>query len=132
LSALSLHRRQETATMASLKESDYYLIAYNALCLAGWAQVLLGSLRFLYQSYFIMEDIWSGLEAVFFSGPVDFLIVVQLLALMEIGHAAVGLVRSPVLVTTMQVMSRVVVLFPCIFSTTGASKCRFPNDPLKS
>ena len=105
----------------ALKPTDYYLIVYNALCCAGWAQVLLRSLDFLYKSY-QMEDLKTGLEAVLFSGIADYLIVVQLAALLEIVHAAAGLVRSPVFVTTMQVMSRVVVLFPAVFSSTGGSK----------
>lgn len=105
----------------ALKPTDIYLIAYNALCCAGWAQVLMQSLDFLYKSY-QMEEFVVGLEAVLFSGIADYLIVVQLAAILEIVHAAVGLVRSPVFVTAMQVSSRVVVLFPAIFSSTGGSK----------
>ncbi|CAB9497952.1 3-hydroxyacyl-CoA dehydratase 2 [Seminavis robusta] len=103
-----------------LKPTDIYLIAYNALCCAGWAQVLIGALEYLYFSY--QDDNFKlGLETVFFSGKLDYLIIVQLAAVLEIVHAAVGLVRSPVMVTTMQVMSRVVVLFPAVFSN-GATQ----------
>ena len=108
----------------ALKASDMYLIAYNALCCAGWAQVLVQALNFLYTSY-QQDELMMGLESVFFSGLADYLIIVQLAAILEIVHAAVGLVRSPVMVTTMQVMSRVVVLFPAVFSPTGASKFLF-------
>ena len=105
----------------ALAPSDLYLIAYNGLCCAGWAQVLIQALNFLYTSY-QMDELMIGLESVFFSGLADYLIIVQLAALLEIAHAAVGLVRSPVMVTTMQVMSRVVVLFPAVYSSTGASE----------
>jgi len=104
----------------ALKGTDYYLVAYNAFCCAGWAQVLALALDYLYKSY-QNDELKIGLESVFFSGLADYLILVQLAALLEIVHAATGLVRSPVMVTTMQVMSRVVVLFPAVFSS-GASE----------
>lgn len=104
-----------------LKPTDMYLIAYNGLCCAGWAQVLIQALNFLFQS-FQKDELMIGLESVFFSGLADYLIIVQLAALLEIVHAATGLVRSPVMVTTMQVMSRVVVLFPAVFSSTASTQ----------
>jgi len=101
-----------------MKPADYYLVLYNALCAAGWAQVLAQSVNYLSISY-QTEELKLGLESVLFSGIADYLIVVQLAALLEIVHSAVGLVRSPVFVTTLQVMSRVVVLFPAILSSGG-------------
>ena len=85
------------------------------------------AVNFLLYSY-QAEDLKSGLESVFFCGLADYLIVSQLAALLEIVHAAVGIVRSPVMVTTMQVMSRVVVLFAAVFSSTGASKYKSAGD----
>lgn len=106
-----------------LKPTDMYLIAYNAVCCAGWAQVWLMAVDFLFKAA-QSGELKTGLESVFFCGLADYLIISQLAALLEIVHAAAGLVRSPVLVTTMQVMSRVVVLFAAVFSSTGASKWR--------
>ena len=103
------------------KASEIYLLAYNALCCAGWAQVWVGTVNFLTHSY-QMGEFKVGLEAVFLSGIADFLFISQVAALLEIFHAAIGIVRSPVMVTTMQVMSRIVVLFALTFSNDGSSK----------
>ena len=50
------------------------------------------------------------------------LFVTQSAALLEIAHAAVGLVRSPVMVTAMQVFSRIVALVAITFSKDAQSK----------
>jgi len=91
--------------------SSAYLSAYNALCAGGWAAVLLLSLRHLADG--------GSLSSVC-SDPflVTVLVCVQSAAIMEVLHAVSGLVRSPAVVTAMQVGSRLA----AIFALTGGGK----------
>jgi len=52
----------------------------------------------------------------FIPGLAHTLVIVQLAAVLEIVHAAVGIVRSPVFVTSVQVGSRLAALFFVTFS----------------
>jgi hypothetical protein len=47
-------------------------------------------------------------------------------ALMEIAHAALGLVRSPVAVTAMQVMSRIVALVAVVYAPSAQGTSALP------
>jgi very-long-chain (3R)-3-hydroxyacyl-CoA dehydratase len=47
---------------------------------------------------------------------------VQTAALLEIVHAAMGIVRSPVIVTAMQVSSRIFALVAVLYAPTSQSK----------
>ena len=49
----------------------------------------------------------------------------QCMALFEIMHALIGIVKSPVLVTTMQVMSRIVALVAIYYSPNAQGRCFF-------
>jgi hypothetical protein len=88
---------------------DAYLIAYNAACCGGWAYVLSLALPS------VIGNVSSPLEALSQVYAVPNLAlalnIVQSAALMEIVHAAVGLVRSPLVVTAMQVGSRIAAIF---------------------
>lgn len=105
---------------------DAYLILYNSGCSFGWMVVwfiavvsivdnvsslgIVGSLANIY------NDPQTG------SHLALALAVVQTAALMEIIHAMLKLVRSPVLVTAMQVMSRIVALFAIYFSKNAQNQ----------
>ncbi|GMH63005.1 hypothetical protein TL16_g03606, partial [Triparma laevis f. inornata] len=98
---------------------DCYLIAYNAACIFGWAYVLQQELSLFDPSTLTNVDtLKASLSAAYNSPPTlsPALIIVQSAALMEIVHSAVGLVRSPVIVTAMQVMSRIIALFAVVYS----------------
>lgn len=76
---------------------DAYLFYYNLACCIGWAVVLKISLEHIQTLSF--ETNWGSVEAM--------LKIVQTAAVMEIFHAIIGFVRSPVGTTFMQVFSRV-------------------------
>lgn len=95
--------------MPSIK--DLYLMAYNGACCAGWAGVMYLSLRqLLSENKFDTSSVYHG------DGVAKWLILSQLAALFEILHAALKLVRSPIIMTFMQVSSRLVALFAVVFS----------------
>lgn len=86
-----------------------YLILYNALLCAGWAIVLKMAVTTVISGE---GSLWESLASVYSTeGLATFLNYSQTAALMEIVHAAVGLVRSPVVVTTLQVGSRIAALW---------------------
>eukprot|EP00550_Attheya_septentrionalis_P012864 CAMPEP_0198301456 /NCGR_PEP_ID=MMETSP1449-20131203/51650_1 /TAXON_ID=420275 /ORGANISM="Attheya septentrionalis, Strain CCMP2084" /LENGTH=752 /DNA_ID=CAMNT_0044003539 /DNA_START=26 /DNA_END=2284 /DNA_ORIENTATION=+ len=88
---------------------DAYLIAYNAACCGGWAYVLSLALPSVIGSASSPLEALSQVYAV--PNLALVLNIVQSAALMEIVHAAVGLVRSPLVVTAMQVASRIAAIF---------------------
>eukprot|EP00584_Thalassiosira_punctigera_P004777 CAMPEP_0172527112 /NCGR_PEP_ID=MMETSP1067-20121228/1866_1 /TAXON_ID=265564 ORGANISM="Thalassiosira punctigera, Strain Tpunct2005C2" /NCGR_SAMPLE_ID=MMETSP1067 /ASSEMBLY_ACC=CAM_ASM_000444 /LENGTH=786 /DNA_ID=CAMNT_0013310779 /DNA_START=31 /DNA_END=2391 /DNA_ORIENTATION=+ len=116
------------AAPPALGPKDLYLVLYNALCCLGWAYVLALGIPSLLSS--VASSDASLVEALKTAGAELYratpatagwadesspslafvLTVVQSAALLEILHAAAGLVRSPVFVTTMQVGSRIVAL----------------------
>ena len=98
-----------------------YLVLYNYLCFSGWLYVLLVSLLSILHSLsdqsssfsIALSSIYasSGMRNYFDLPLCDALLYVQCAAVLEIVHSAVGLVRSPVVVTTLQVGSRFAALF---------------------
>jgi very-long-chain (3R)-3-hydroxyacyl-CoA dehydratase len=112
---------------------DMYLIVYNLSCCAGWLLILVSALQSLVKD--IPQDGLKGsLANVYANGDLaiqvsssinslgDLLLFTQSAALLEIVHAAVGLVRSPVIVTAMQVMSRIVALVAVTYSPKAQSE----------
>ena len=85
------------------KAIQAYLVLYNASCLVGWAYAL-------YQGLTVLSgDVWPSLEGVWaVAGPT--VLIVQTAMILEIFHAGLGFVRSPVFVTAMQVTSRLWVM----------------------
>ena len=107
---------------------EIYLILYNVSACVGWSIVLSLALKTLAAG--VGEDgLVESLSNVYASeGLADALTYSQTAALLEILHAAAGLVRSPVVVTTMQVMSRIVALVAINYSPEAQSKYLFfPN-----
>jgi len=101
---------------------DGYLMLYNAVACCGWAVVLAFSFMSVlgYSSPIggsSLELIQGALASVYaYPSLADVLTYVQSMAILEIVHAAVGFVRSPVMVTFMQVSSRIVALYGIIHS----------------
>ena len=97
-----------------------YLVAYNAICLVLWSIIALRAF-FLIPTLFALEKTHQLLDALF-----SLLKWTQTIALLEIAHAIVGLVRASPLTTAMQVASRILVvwvvlgMFPQIVSTTNS------------
>lgn len=106
--------------MASLGVKEIYLILYNSVCCVGWAVVLAGGLKTL--ALGIPEDGLAGGLSNVYASVGDVLIYAQSAALMEILHAAIGLVRSPVVVTAMQVGSRIAALLAIVFAPSAQGK----------
>ena len=98
---------------------DFYLIIYNACCCFGWAAVLVLALTTVAKG----GDFVDALANVYSAENLALILTYsQSAALLEIFHAAVGLVRSPVVVTAMQVGSRIFALVALNASTEAQSK----------
>lgn len=82
-----------------------YLITYNAISGFFWAAVLL---RFSILFPLVGTKFVSG-------GLNDFLRWVQTLMVLEVVHSALGLVRSPVVTTIIQVSSRLLVVWGVLY-----------------
>lgn len=87
----------------SLKKN--YLLAYNATLIFGWALVLTVAAK---------ACITLGPKHVYENVEV-MLLVAQTAAVMEVLHAMFGIARSPVLVTAMQVSSRLMVVWGVLY-----------------
>ena len=70
-----------------------YLVAYNVACQLGWFYVLALTAQH-FASGGLASDLWSAIEV-----PLK---IVQTAAILEIVHAALGIVRSPVATTALQ------------------------------
>lgn len=101
---------------------EIYLIFYNLGCCAGWSLILLSVIRCLVND--IPQDgLKESLANAYSNGGVgEILFLTQSAAMLEIFHAAIGLVRSPVVVTAMQVMSRIVALVALTYSPKAQSQ----------
>lgn len=100
---------------------DLYLILYNSACCVGWAGVLGLSLFSLFTSE--KASFTDKLADIYGYPEVSLLLTIsQSAAILEIVHAMLKLVRSPVMVTFMQVMSRIVALVAVEKSIHAQSK----------
>lgn len=101
---------------------EIYLILYNVCACVGWSVVLALALKTL--ALGIPQDgLTESLSNVYAAeGLAAFLTYSQTAALLEIAHAGLGLVRSPLLVTAMQVGSRIVALVAVNGSLEAQSK----------
>jgi hypothetical protein len=101
---------------------EIYLILYNLGACAGWSLTLSLALQTLAKG--IPEDgLKESLANVYAAeGLAMYLTYSQTAALLEILHAALGLVRSPVIVTTMQLMSRIVALVAIVYSPNAQTQ----------
>jgi very-long-chain (3R)-3-hydroxyacyl-CoA dehydratase len=111
------------SSTTSVKE--IYLILYNNALAVGWGMVWCLLVHFLVQSVFLQKvPILTALSNVYreTDGLPMMLCCSQLAALMEIVHVLLGLVRSPLPVTVMQVSSRMAALLALVYSTPAQSK----------
>jgi very-long-chain (3R)-3-hydroxyacyl-CoA dehydratase len=81
---------------------NLYLLAFNALSGVGWAYVLYLTATTVLARREAGETDWSAIARAVWDAVALPLQVVQTLAVMEIVHAAVGFVRSPLGSTLMQ------------------------------
>lgn len=88
--------------MSAIKTA--YLVLYNVACAVGWAYVLYLTLVTLQTHDKNRKDfLWETIK--------DPLTIVQTAAFMEVVHAAIGLVSSPVFTVAMQVSSRLLLVW---------------------
>ena len=101
---------------------ELYLLAYNLFACVGWTLVLALALQSLAKG--IPENgLVESLANVYTTENLAILLTYsQGAALLEILHAALGLVRSPIIVTAMQVGSRIVALYAIVNSPSAQSK----------
>ena len=125
----------------TLGPKELYLILYNALCCLGWAYVLALGIPSVFNSVTssdasLLDALKNAGNEMYFATPATagwsaesspslavVLKFVQSAALFEIVHAAMGLVRSPVFVTAMQVGSRIVALH--MVNVSPKAQCKF-------
>jgi very-long-chain (3R)-3-hydroxyacyl-CoA dehydratase len=71
----------------------------------------------------VVSTISNALRSIYHSNELfsSVLVMSQCMALLEIVHALIGIVKSPVLVTAMQVMSRIVALVALYYSPNAQS-----------
>lgn len=96
----------------SLCLSDIYLVLYNIILSIGWLIILLVTNQTI-NSWRYHEDIWSSKNI--YLNTEFFLHIFQTAALLEVVHAAVGLVRSNPVLTLLQVLSRLLVVWIVMF-----------------
>ena len=105
-----------------MEPKDIYLIVYNLCCCVGWSLIFVSALKTVAAG--ISEDgAVEALSNVYATENLaELLFYTQSAALLEIVHAAVGLVRSPLIVVTMQVLSRIWALVAVTYAPTAQSK----------
>ena len=92
--------------------TNLYLIAYNAGCMAGWGYAL----------FLALSSLATGGELTGIWATMGLAIVASQWAMgLEMVHAATGLVRSPLLTTCLQVLSRLQFLVWIPMAPTAAS-----------
>ena len=101
---------------------EVYLLLYNVAACFGWSCVLALAVKYLFAGI-PQYGLWESLAKVYAAeGLATFLAYSQTAAVLEIFHAAVGLVRSPLIVTAMQVGSRIVALIAIMGSVEAQSE----------
>ncbi|KAF9899319.1 hypothetical protein BX616_003099, partial [Lobosporangium transversale] len=99
--------KQVPATMKAVKPVNpvvnLYLIAYNWASFAGWSWVLVQTIRALLATGNDYTKVYAAVG--------DQLVWVQTAALLEVFHSLFGFVKSPVGTTTMQVASRLLLVW---------------------
>jgi Protein tyrosine phosphatase-like protein, PTPLA len=116
---------------------DAYLVLYNLACCAGWAAIWVAAIRTVVaetdaapllgaanKTEVLLSELSGSLSAVYSKNDVAMLLwYTQGAALLEIAHALFRLVRSPVMVTAMQVMSRIVALVAIAYAPAAQGAC---------
>mmetsp|Transcript_28125 Transcript_28125/g.90666 ORF Transcript_28125/g.90666 Transcript_28125/m.90666 type:complete len:799 (-) Transcript_28125:124-2520(-) len=93
--------------------SKAYLVVYNVCCLCLWGLALVEGVT-------TVAD-WASLSEVWGRSS-KYVIVGQLLMILEVFHAVLGMVRSPVFTTWLQVQSRLWILFATMACASAQSQ----------
>ncbi|KAI5303717.1 hypothetical protein KEM56_007256, partial [Ascosphaera pollenicola] len=89
-----------------------YLFLYNAVSFSLWGYILVSTIYLLATKYVVSGDIQlSSIYATIFPT----LLGTQTLAVLEIIHSLLGLVRTSFVTTLMQVASRLFIVWPVLF-----------------
>lgn len=117
---------------------DIYLILFNNACTTGWGMLWCMSVYAIITNVnnikginitpsLLLSTISDALRSVYHSNELfsSVLVMSQCMALFEILHALIGIVKSPIHVTTMQVTSRIVALVAIYYSPNAQSKFSF-------
>jgi very-long-chain (3R)-3-hydroxyacyl-CoA dehydratase len=109
--------------MSTTSLKDLYLILYNNALAVGWGMVWCIAVSSVLSNVLVNQlSIGQSLSVVYDADGLEFMLMMsQLSALLEIVHAMIGFVRSPVHVTIMQVMSRMVALLAILYSKHAQS-----------
>jgi len=119
LDPMSRPTQPRTSQSQPLSTKQKYLLTYNAVCLTLWGIITLRAL-FLIPSLLAYDKLFGLLDAL-----QPLLAVTQSLAVLEIAHPLLGLVRANPMTTAMQVASRLLLVwgvvgaFPQIVATTN-------------
>lgn len=100
--------------------SKYYLATYNFAQSLGWTYILYQVIQHYINPS--RNTLWDKTEQ-----PI---ILFQIGAVLEIIHAAIGLVPSNIIITTFQVLSRVMVVIGVILATPYTYAAASPGLPL--
>ncbi|XP_034943474.1 very-long-chain (3R)-3-hydroxyacyl-CoA dehydratase 2 [Chelonus insularis] len=93
--------------------SKIYLIVYNFTLVIGWSYILCLLTRYYITNDFKNQSLWDTVQKNLF--------IFQNAAALEIFHAAFGLVRSNPVITTFQVLSRVMVVCGVLLATPSSA-----------
>jgi hypothetical protein len=116
-----------------MSPKDAYLIFYNVLCCVGWALVCKTALQSILSDLGASIGLLDALAEVYYAPNLaNLLWYSQLAALLEIVHALLRLVRSPVMVTAMQVGSRIVALVAIAYAPSAQGKTLFVQSDNES
>jgi len=94
-----------------MRPAQVYLFIYNAVQVLGWSIILMKTIDGLFHGY---------TYARLYASVAFELQIFQTAAVLEILHTLVGIVRSPIGTTTMQVYSRVMVVWPVLHTVSDA------------
>lgn len=105
----------KTPEVNTLSSGNIYLVFYNVFLSLGWLIVLIQTLHHLTYEGGSITGLWESTSSV--------LKIFQSLAILEVVHAAIGLVPSSVAMVLPQVTSRLVILWPvlCTVNSTHSS-----------
>ncbi|KAL4932691.1 protein tyrosine phosphatase-like domain-containing protein [Aspergillus undulatus] len=92
-----------------------YLLFYNAANFFGWTVLTIRTVRHLINQSVTSRSLIFDIPGIFADTYSPLLQVTQSLALLEILHSLIGIVRAPVVTTTMQVASRIFVVWGVLY-----------------
>lgn len=100
--------------------SKLYLLAYNGILSAGWLLILMQTIRYTVQHRVALQQLSGYVPGLYaeIRGPLK---IFQTAAFMEVVHSFIGLVSSSVVVTFLQVYSRLFLLWAVLVGVQSVS-----------